>query len=274
MLIRSKNFNIAQIANSGQCFRMNEISENKFSMIAYGTYIELEQLDEETVNISCSEEDFHERWVEYFDFKYDYDRIVKELIQGKDQFLKAAAEYGKGIRILKQEPFEMLISYIISQNKNIPSIKNCIERICERYGEKRRSDQGEGVTYYTFPSPDRLAKASAKDLRELKLGYRDEYIINAAQAVVQGELPLEKLMGCSFEEAAAVLKKIRGIGNKVANCILLYGLHHIEAFPVDVWIAKVLKEIYDNRFDVKIYDGYAGIVQQYMFYYMRNLKGV
>lgn len=270
MRIQSKNLNILQIADSGQCFRMNKIDNNQYSIIAFGSFILLTQVDEETVDISCSEEEFHLIWEEFFDLSYDYNRIVKSLTEGKDEFLKKAAEYGKGIRILRQEPFEALISFIISQNKNIPSIKCCIERICEKYGETKVSK--EGVQFTTFPTPEQLTLAKKEDLRELKLGYRDDYIIKAAQAVFHGAIDLMNLMKCSHEETVRTLRSIPGVGDKVANCASLYGLHHIEAFPIDVWIARVLTEVYQNNFDIEKYKGYAGIVQQYMFYYMRYLK--
>jgi len=274
LIIHNENLNIEQIAISGQCFRMNKIQENKYGLVAYGKYIELEQIDDNTVDFQCSEEEFYEVWEDYFDLKYDYKSIVDGLMAGEDEFLKKAAEYGKGIRILKQEPFEALISFIISQNKNIPAIKTCIEAICKRYGERKVSE-GEGAfEFYTFPSAQTLAHAKKEDLRELKTGYRDDYIISAARAVYHGDLHLNELKVCTHEEAVEALKGIHGVGNKVATCVSLYGLHHIEAFPIDVWIKRVLKEIYNDNFKVEQYHGYAGIVQQYMFYYMRHLQGV
>ncbi|MBE5965863.1 MAG: hypothetical protein E7255_02675 [Lachnospiraceae bacterium] len=273
MIIHNENFNIEQIADSGQCFRMNKIGQDKFSVIAYGRYLELTQIDEETVDFGCEEEEFHKIWEKYFDLTYDYKEIVDHLLGGEDDFLKKAAEYGRGIRILKQEPFEALISFIISQNKNIPAIKTCIEAICKKYGEKKMGGECGSVEYYTFPGPEILAKASKEDLRELKTGYRDDYIISAAKAVFYGELDLKNLTEGTQEEAVKALLEIHGVGNKVANCVSLYGLHHIEAFPIDVWIKKVLKEIYNDNFALERYQGYAGIVQQYMFYYMRHLQG-
>lgn len=273
MIIKNKNFNIKQIADSGQCFRMNPLAQNKYGLVALNRYIELEQLDEDLVEISCSNEDYYRIWKDYFHLDYDYDIVVDRLINGSDKFLKEAAIYGKGIRILRQDPFEMLISFIISQNKNIPSIKACIERICKEYG-KRKEDNITGNVYYTFPMPDKLAEAKKEDLRALKLGYRDEYIIGAARAVCLGEIDLEALKHCSHDEAVKSLKTIRGIGDKVANCISLFGLHHIEAFPIDVWMRRVLTEYYDNKFDASKYQGYAGIVQQYMFYYIRHIHGI
>lgn len=276
MRIQNTNFNIEQIAESGQCFRMNRLNSQdntiKYSLIAYGRYLELSQIDGRTIELSCSEEEYREIWEEYFDMNYNYSLIVGSLINSEDKFLREAAEYGYGIRILKQEPFEAMISFIISQNKNIPAIKNCIEDICERYGN-RIEIEGKLIGY-SFPTPQALAMASKEDLRSLKTGYRDEYIIRASHAVDRKEINLEQLKESSFEKAVMELKKIHGIGEKVANCIALYGLHHIEGFPVDVWILRVIQEIYQNDFDKNRFKGYAGIVQQYMFYYMRFLKGV
>lgn len=277
MLIHNQNFNIRQIAESGQCFRMNPLEDKegseRYSLIAYGRYLELQQIREDVVELSCSEEEYEQIWEDYFDLKYDYSKVIDHIYQSDDAFLIKAAEYGKGIRILRQEPFEAAISFIISQNKNIPAIKSCIERICEFYGDKKE-DMFTRQTYYTFPSAKVLAEAVREDLRALKTGYRDSYIINASQAVVSGTLDLESLREHSFEEAVKVLKNIHGIGDKVANCIALYGLHHIDGFPVDVWISRVLTEIYHNQFDKEEFKEYAGIIQQYMFYYMRHLYGI
>jgi N-glycosylase/DNA lyase len=245
----------------------------RYEMIAYGKYLELEQVDKDQVELFCSEEEYHEIWEEYFDLSYDYESIVNTLIEGEDPFLKEAAAYGRGIRILKQEPFEAMISFIISQNKNIPAIRSGIEAICARYGERIVISEKSGKDYYAFPTPDALAKADKEELRRLKMGYRDEYIISAAKAVQKGEINLEYLKQIGFDEAVKALKGVHGIGDKVANCISLYGLHHIEGFPVDVWIKRVIDEIYHNKFEKEQYFGYAGIVQQYMFYYMRYLKG-
>lgn len=276
MIIHNKNFNIMQIADSGQCFRMKRVEDGcgraKYSLVAYGRYLELIQISEEVVELSCSKEEYEQIWEDYFDLSYDYGRIADSLIEGDDEFLKEAAQFGRGIRILRQEPFEAMISFIISQNKNIPAIKSCIEGICERYGEKKLNKEC-GTAYTAFPAPERLAEAAGEELRALKAGYRDEYIQKAAQAVMLGYLDFSYLKECSFEETVRILKGIRGIGDKVANCISLYGLHHIEGFPVDVWILRVLREIYYNRFDKTKYEGYSGIVQQYMFYYIRHLRG-
>jgi len=269
MFVKGANFNVKQIADSGQCFRMNLIEKDKYSLIAYDKYLELSQIDDETVKLSCSEDEFKDIWIDYFDLNYDYGKIIQLLSDGEDPFLRKITDFGKGIRILQQEPFEAMISFIISQNKNIPAIKSCIEALCSRYGEPKVSTVENNNTYYAFPTPYALAQAESTDLLQLKTGYRDQYIIRASQAVMEGLIDFNYLKKCDSTEALKVLKSVHGIGDKVANCILLFGLHHIEAFPVDVWIKKVLEEIYHNDFPLEKYDGFAGIVQQYMFYYMR-----
>ena len=266
MIIRTDNFNLKQIADSGQCFRMNEIGNNTYSIIAYDRYIELRHINDNTIDISCDEEEYKAIWYEYFDMGYDYGKVCENLIHGDDEFLSDAASYGSGIRILKQEPFEILISFIISQNKNIPAIMSSIESICKMFGEERTSGL---LTYYTFPTAKALSKASLDDLREARLGYRDKYVQNASKQVASGELDLEELKNMDHELAYKELNNIFGVGPKVANCVSLFGLHHLDMVPVDVWIKRILKEIYDNNFDWNKYKDYAGIVQQYMFYYMR-----
>lgn len=278
MLVHNANFNIRQIADSGQCFRMsridNEGNTDKYGLVAYGRYLEITQIDEDTVMLDCTADEYDQIWEEYFDLNYDYGKVTRELINGEDPFLKQAALYGKGIRILKQEPFEAAISFIISQNKNIPAIKSCIEAICRCYGEKKSCNSGKEIIYHAFPVPEILAGAACEDLRILKTGYRDVYIIKASQAVLGGLIDFKQLRQNGYAEAVKTLKTIHGIGEKVANCISLYGLHHIEGFPVDVWMIRVFKEIYNGSFPIEKYTGYAGILQQYMFYYMRHLKGV
>lgn len=267
MIIKCNNFILQQIADSGQCFRMNQVDENKYSVIAYNKYVELEQIDDTTIEIYCDEEEYNEIWYDYFDMRYDYESICERLINGEDKFLSDAARFGSGIRILQQEPFEVLISFIISQNKNIPAIKSSIESISKMFGEEKSNGF---LTYYTFPTADELNRASLEKLKEAKLGYRDKYVQNAANIVKNGDLDLYKLKVMNHEEAFKELNSIFGVGPKVANCISLFGLHHLDMVPVDLWIKRTLEEIYDNEFDWSKYKEYAGVVQQYMFYYMRS----
>lgn len=269
MLIQNNNFNIKQIAESGQCFRLNPIGENRYSLIAFGRCLLLEQKAEDLVELSCSEEEYKELWRNYFDLDYDYGQVIEEIEKGNDEFLKKAVAFGRGIRILRQEFFETMISFIISQNKNIPAIKNAIENICIRFGEQHYCAE-VGITYHTFPTPEVLAASDAQELRAMSVGYRDTYILSAARAITEKQLDPERIKNCSYEEAKKALLRIQGIGDKVANCICLYGLHHIEVFPVDVWIKRILSEIYQNQFCMEKYTGKLGIIQQYMFYYMRS----
>jgi N-glycosylase/DNA lyase len=273
MIIQSKNFSLKQIAESGQLFRMKQIENNKYGLIAYEKYLELTQLDECTIELTCSSKEYEEIWKDYFDIDFDYGMVVEKLRNGDDNFLKAAAEYGSGLRILRQEPFEVLISFIISQNKNIPGITSCVRKLCERFGERKEyiDSSGNIIVYYTFPRPEALAKASKEEIRKSGLGYRDEYVIKAANAVLQKDIDLEELKKSKNRDAVEKLKSLHGVGDKVANCVALYGLHHIDAFPIDLWISRVLKDVYDNDFDLGKYKGYEGIVQQYMFFYIRNM---
>jgi N-glycosylase/DNA lyase len=142
--------------------------------------------------------------------------------------------------------------------------------LCRSFGEKK-TDTATGTVFYTFPSPESLGNAKKEALREAGLGYRDEYVRQTAQAVARGDIDFNSLQASGYEEAVKELMKLSGVGIKVANCVALYGLHHIDAFPVDVWIDRILRDIYHNKFDVAAYKGYAGIVQQYMFYYIRSL---
>lgn len=270
MIIENSNFILEHIASSGQCFRMNKRKEAEFSVIAGGKLLLLEQLGDNKVSLSCPEKEFKGFWKDYFDLDYDYEGVVNSLLTGEDEFLRKAAAYGSGLRILKQELFEILITFIISQRKSIPAIKRCVEELCQRFGE-RKADTAADVVYYTFPSPESLGKAGKEVLRAAGLGYRDEYVRQTALAVAKGDIDLDCLRTLSYEEALKELMKLPGVGIKVANCVALYGLHQIDAFPVDVWIDRILKDIYRNQFDVTRYNGYAGIVQQYMFYYIRSL---
>lgn len=274
LIIYSKNFNLEHIADSGQCFRMNRMEANRYGLIAFNRYIELTQLEENCIELTCSEEEYNLIWKDYFDMDYDYSRIIRGLAEGDDEFLKNAVQFGGGLRILKQEVFETLISFIISQRKNIPAIKSCIEQLCKLYGEKKSDSRFPDKVFYTFPSPEKLAGAERTELRQAGLGYRDEYVQNTARAVLKEEINLDQLKQLDREEALIQLLSLSGVGIKVANCVSLYGLHHIGAFPVDVWIARILKEVYQDNFNLELYSGYAGIVQQYMFYYMRSMRSL
>ena len=269
MKITLTEFNIKQIADSGQCFRMYEIAPNHYGIPSADRYVEVIQHSERVIEFLCNEDEFHQYWIRYFDLETDYTSIIDSIKSGNDSFLKNAVSYGHGIRILHQDPFETMVSFILSQNKNIPAIRQSVDGLCQMFGHQIATDS-LGLPVYSFPTPDKLAGTDLALLRQLKAGYRDQYIVNAANAVMDGLLNLNELSHMPADVAKKELLKINGIGEKVANCILLFGLHHIDVYPIDVWIKRIIDEIYHGDFDPSQYAGYAGIVQQYQFYYMRN----
>ncbi len=256
------NFDIEKICYSGQCFRMKKNSRGCFEVVAFGDYLEMKQ-EGELLTLSCSEEEFERVWKAYLALDEDYDQVAELVLD--DEYMKKAMEYGWGIRILKQDFWEMIISFLISQQNNIPRIRTCIQTICERYGEAKENLYGE--TYYVFPTPEALAKVEVTDLRDCNLGYRSRYISRTAQAVADGEFDLSAVAKMDYEQARQELLKLYGVGIKVSECICLYGLHHLSGFPVDTHIRHVLDQYYQNGFPFEKYKGVEGIVQQYSFYY-------
>ena len=214
-------------------------------------------------SFSCTQEEFEAFWEDYFDLKTDY-ASFRNAIDKDDIYLLNSAEAGKGIRILRQDPWEMLITFIISQRKNIPAIKASVEALCSRFGE----ELGFGI--FAFPTPEALAWAGDEELKDCSLGYRVPYIMEAARMVASGELDLSAVSALSDDELLTALQKVYGVGPKVANCVSLFGYHRIAAFPVDVWIKRVLDEHYNGSFPLERYKGFAGVLQQYMFYYARK----
>lgn len=263
MLLELKDFDIAQIAASGQCFRMENPAPGLYTVPAFGRFLEVEALpgSEGAYRFSCSEEEFDRFWKGYFDLDTDYG-AVKESIPEDDPCLRRAAMAGGGIRILRQELWEMLISFLISQRNNIPRIRRCIRLICEAWGKPLTAS---GV--YAFPTPEALAEADEKALLACNLGYRARYVLAAARAVSEGALPLEPLAAMGYQEAKEALLRFYGVGEKVADCICLFSLHHLEAFPVDTHIRQVLEREYPQGFPFSRYGESAGIMQQYLFYY-------
>ena len=195
----------------------------------------------------------------------DYAEISRGFAGG--EYLAECAAFGQGIRILRQEPWEALCSFIISQCNNIKRIKGIVERLCEAYGERAELD---GEEYYTFPAAAALAPLGEEDLAMLRCGYRASYILSAARAVADGGLDLKALTECGYADAKRELLKLSGVGEKVANCVALFGLNHIEAFPVDVWMRRALREHFPPDFDPASLGEYAGLAQQYIFYYARE----
>lgn len=261
--IKVQNFNLSQICRSGQCFRMEEKADGLYSVVAGRHYLELGQQGEETV-FYCSGAQFHEFWEEYFDLGGDYASYIGK-ISGDDAYLKNAAEFGSGIRILRQDLWEMIVSFLISQQNNIVRIRRCIGNICEKYGERVVNSRGE--TFYAFPRPEAFSGLAENALMECNLGYRSKYVVRTAKSIVGGEVDLEVLGRLPYGQAREELLKLFGVGGKVADCICLFALHHLEAFPVDTHISQALQAHYQEGFPMDLYQGFQGVLQQYIFYY-------
>lgn len=286
-----KNFNIRQIADSGQCFRMVPCDPNRsqtaYRVISSGHFLIVEQTGDE-VTFHCPNDEFA-FWEHYFDLKTDYDTYI-QAIDPMDDYLSRAAAFGSGIRILNQDLWEMIITFIISQQKTIPAIRALVEALSEKYGTRYKIPPTVSGYYYAFPSPEELNRASLDDLLALKLGYRAKYIKRTCEDVCSGKLDLDRLRGMDYADSMEALLSCYGIGVKVANCICLFGLHHIGAFPVDTWIKKILLREYapkshctghvpETRLcealiaeNFSKYPGFAGVLQQYIFFYEREFS--
>lgn len=261
--VRKDNFSLRQICESGQCFRLKELTVDVYELVAMGRYLRLEQQGEE-ITFHCDEEEFQSVWRSYFDLDGNYGQMIAS-VKETDTYLQAAVNYGRGIRILRQDLWEMIVSFIVSQQNNIKRIRRCIALLCERYGVRRETSEGQ--VYYDFPTPESLAGAELDDLAQCNLGYRNKYIKKAAQSVCLGEVSLEEIRTMPYRSAVEELKKLCGVGDKVAECICLFALHQLDAFPIDTHIKKVLECQYPGGFPFDAYAGYAGVIQQYIFYY-------
>lgn len=273
ILTEYESFNIEEILECGQCFRFEKIKDMHYKIIAYKRVLYIEQTENNVKFYPCTKEDFENIWINYFDLNTNYEEIKQKIYN--DEIMEKAIDYAKGIRILNQESFECLISFIISQNNRIPMIKQVIKNISEKYGEKCGDE-------FLFPSLDKLKLATNEELRECKTGFRDKYIIDALQKLDNKEIKLEDLYSMSAEEAKEELLKIKGVGTKVADCVLLFSLGKKDMFPTDVWIKRVMEHFYFNEEDTPIKDihkfakekwgDFAGYAQQYLFYYARSEK--
>lgn len=275
------HFNIRQIVESGQIFRTKPICDTGYLLVAKEKLMKVTQQEESTSivihNTSASEVD--QIWYEYFDIDTDYKTITDEL-SAKDEYMTKAVKFGKGIRILKQDPWEMLISFILSQNKTIPQIKQCIENISEKFGTPLEDQDSQETIYYAFPTPEQLIKATEEDLRACKVGFRAPYIKDACQKVFNEEVALNDIYTFSTELAKQELLKIKGVGSKIADCVLLFSYARTEVFPTDVWIKRVIEGLYFKGQETKLseiqnfakeyFGDLAGYAQQYLFYYGRE----
>ena len=254
-------FDLALTLDCGQAFRWNKGDNGSFEGIAMGRYLKIKQEENKIIFYNTSQEDFDNIWKGYFDFERDYNAILLKASQ--NELLKSISQNCGGIRLLRQDPWEALCSFIISQNNNIPRIKGIINRLCENFGEKIE----EG---FTFPSAERLSSLTVEDLTPLRAGFRAKYILNAAKKCTS-EIDLNSLHTLPIDEARNILMTITGVGPKVADCTLLFGLGFHSAFPMDVWMKRAMAVLFNN----KLPDGFedcAGIIQQYIFHYARTEK--
>lgn len=278
-------FDAEKIMNSGQVFRMYGNDDGSITVYSGDRRLRLVQKGKQ-VDFFCTEKEFEEYWKHYFDLDRDYAEMVRTVLGDEagigeakkgDGFLKAACRYGSGIRLLNQDIWEMMISFIISQQKQIPSIRKCIEALSRRFGENKGD-------YYAFPSAEAIASAGPDGVKGLSLGYRERYIYETAVAYLERGLPDEEIRKMSFEDARKYFCSFCGIGEKVANCICLFGAGFIDAFPIDVHIKDILYREYaggsipEEKMRLCDYQllieenfgrfaGFKGLVQQWIFAY-------
>ena len=257
------DFDLDQIARSGQCFRFRPLGERHYALVAGGRYLEVSQ-QEQTVRFDCPEDEFEAVWRLYFDLDADYGRY-KNAVAKRDKYLQSAVAAAGGLRILRQELWETIVCFIISQQNNIARITKCVKNLCLLFGETCYNKSKQ--VYNVFPSAERLAACTADELAPIRLGYRAKYILAAARQVASGEVDLDAVRRMDYAHAKAELMRLTGVGVKVAECICLFALHHIDAFPIDTHIRQMLDAHYPKGFPLRRYKGFAGVMQQYAFYY-------
>ena len=264
------NFDPVQIARSGQCFRFEEMEGGAVRLTALGRRLTVRPAGAGRFAFSCGAQEFGALWRGYFDLETDYAAIGARIPEN-DAFLTAAYRCGEGLRILRQDAWEALASFIVSQNNNIPRIRASVQALSERFGERR--EDGEGA-FFAFPTPQRLARATEDALRACGLGYRAAYIAALARETAEGRLDLGALCALEDESLRAALCALNGVGPKVAQCAMLFGFHRLAAFPVDTWIRRALATRYPQGFPLERYAGCGGVIQQYMFIYERHLAQI
>ena len=274
------DFEPKHIFECGQCFRWNVNEDNSYSGVFGENVLNVNKDKNKVVFTGICKDNIIDVCTDYFDLDRDYQEIKKELSK-IDNNMKKSIEYGNGIRILNQDLWETIISFIISANNNIPRIKGIIERLSKNYGKEIVY---KDVSYYTFPSPEELGKASVEDLRKLGLGFRDKRVYETTRLVLDRKIDLEKIKSMqNTEEIREILLQLPGVGEKVADCIMLFSLKRFDVFPIDVWVRRVMNELYiKNDDETKVnkkeiqalakekYKELAGIAQQYLFYWKRD----
>lgn len=271
-----KDFVPKHIFDCGQCFRWNEEEDGSYTGTAYKKTINVKKEGEKIILFNTNIDDFKNIWYDYFDLKKDYTNIKNEL--SKDNVLEGAIKFGQGIRILNQDEWEILISFIISANNRIPMIKRAIEKLSEKYGVFL--EEYRGKKRYSFPTAGTLSKLSEEEIRTCSTGFRAKYILSASKIVSENEKLLYDIKNLCLKDAREELIKFSGVGPKVADCIMLFSMNKSGAFPIDVWVKRVMEHFYVSE-GIKLneiqnyaadkFGDLAGYAQQYLFYYAREL---
>ena len=271
-----KDFNLRHTFDCGQCFRWKEEPDGSYIGVAYGRAVRM-LLDGSRLYIAGGRLSDAQLWTHYLDLERDYGEIKDKL--SEDEILRTAISHGEGIRILNQAPFETTISFIISANNRIPMIKRAVENIAERFGDPVEL---EGIKHYSFPTPQQLSRATEEELKACGCGFRAPYIVSTTSSIMSGETDLMNIKALMTDQAQCQLMKLSGIGPKVADCILLFSMGKHDAFPVDVWVKRVMQYFYlapdvslkkIRDFGRSQFGNLAGFAQEYLFYYARDLKG-
>ena len=271
-----KNFNPKHIFECGQCFRWIKQEDDSYTGVAMGKVINVKQEGNKIYLDNTTKEDFDNRWYDYFDLGRDYESMVNTL-KVMDEHLEKATEFGEGIRILKQDGWEMLISFIISANNRIPMIQRAINNLSKNFGTY--IGEYKNQEYYAFPTPQQLNKATIEEIRACSTGFRDKYIKSTAQIVNDENIDVLEYRKLPTAECLKELLKFNGVGPKVADCIALFGMQKYDTFPVDVWVKRVMQEFYVEedlsltkirKFGIEKFGDLAGFAQQYLFYYARE----
>ncbi len=273
----SKDFEPKHVFECGQCFRWLREEDGSYTGVVQGKVINVKKENDLIIFDNTNKEDFENIWFDYFDLGRNYGEIKNQL-KVMDEYLEKATEFGQGIRILQQDGWEMLISFIISANNRIPMIQRAINNLSERYG--KFIGEYRGKKYYAFPTPEELSKVSVEDIRACQTGFRDKYIKSVVDYVNENNEDVLSYRKLDTSECIKELVKFNGVGPKVADCIALFGMQKYDTFPVDVWVKRVMEEFYveDNlslpkirKFALDKFGDLSGFAQQYLFYYAREL---
>lgn len=271
------DFDPKHIFECGQCFRWKAEDDGSYTGVAKGRVINVSREGNTVYLKNTNLEDFNKIWKSYFDLETDYAKIKNEL-KSMDEYLEKATEFGWGIRILRQDPWEMLISFIISSNNRIPMIQKAISNLSREYGTY--IGKFNGVDYCDFPTPEQLSKASIADIRACSTGFRDKYIKATTERVISENEDVYNYENLGTEDCRKKLMEFNGVGPKVCDCIALFGMQKYDTFPVDVWVKRVMQEFYVEddmslpkirKYAIDKFEDLSGFAQQYLFYYAREL---